>query len=467
MTRRILQLAVFTIVLNTNAEDTTPQYSSILIPNVPHIQQKNDFCAEACATMVLQKLGENVDQDYIFDRAGVPATEARGLYASELAFALEQIGFDVGAIWTPHSDEADLDKAFSRLHGDLLSMIPSIVLMHTSKTNPDEHFRLVLGYDAVGDNVIYHEPADANGAYQTMPRTTFLELWSIQDEYQWGTIRIRMAPEELEYGDVSGTLTEADYAQHLMALNDRVPSELLIQVEKPFVLVSDCPAEEVMDYSGRIVNQVVALLKKDFFLNDPEQIIDIWLLRDSESYRFHSIQQFGIDPQTPYGFYSPAHHSLVLDISTGGGTLVHEMVHPFIAANFRECPVWFNEGLASLYERPSQVNGHLVGMPNWRLNGLQNAILRGDTIALDRLLTISESTFYDDPSGIPYAQAKYIAYYLQQHGVLVDYYHAFYENRDSDPFGLETLVSLLNVNDLQMFQKEWESWILTLQSDGV
>ena len=112
MIRRILQLAVFTIVINTNAEDTTTQYCSILIPNVPHIVQKDDFCGEACAAMYLQKLGENMDQDYIFDRSGVPASEARGLYATELAFALEQIGFDVGPIWTPHSNELDLEKAF-------------------------------------------------------------------------------------------------------------------------------------------------------------------------------------------------------------------------------------------------------------------------------------------------------------------------------------------------------------------
>ena len=31
--------------------------------------------------------------------------------------------------------------------------------------------------------------------------------------------------------------------------------------------------------------------------------------------------------------------------------LVHEMVHPFMDADFPACPAWFNEGLASLYEQ--------------------------------------------------------------------------------------------------------------------
>lgn len=465
MIRRILQLAVFTIVLNTSAEDTTTQYSTIVISNVPHIEQKRDFCAEACAAMYLQKLGENMDQDYIFDRANVPATNARGLYASELASTLDEIGFDVGTIWTPHSSEADLEKAFSKLHGDLLSMIPSIVLMHTSKTNPDEHFRLVLGYDAAGDNVIYHEPAKADGAYQKMPRTTFLELWSIQDEYQWGTVRIRLAPGELEYGNATAELTEADYTQHLMELNDRVPDNFTITVEKPFVIVSDCPIDEVTDYSIRIVSQVVALLKKDFFLKDPDTIIDIWMLRDQKSYQFHTQQQFGIKAETPYGFYSPAHNSLILDISTGGGTLVHEMVHPFISTNFRNCPVWFNEALASLFERPTQSDGHLYGMLNWRLGGLQEAIQKKQMPTINNLFHLKEHQFYNDSSGIPYAQAKYIAFYLQQQGLLVDYYHAFYENRNQDPTGIKTLVSLLNITDINEFESNWKDWVLQLQSD--
>ena len=466
MIRRIFQLAVITIVLNTSAQAPTPRYSSIVIPNVPHIEQKKDFCAEACAAMVLQKLGEDVDQDYIFDRAGVPADEARGLYASELAYALEQIGFDVGNIWTPHFNETDQEKAFARLHGDLLSMIPSIVLMHTSKSNPDEHFRLVLGYDAVGDNVIYHEPSLKEGAYRTMSRSMFMELWAVQDEYQWGTVRIRLAPRALEYGNVETELTEADYAQHMMVLNERVPDDFIVMIEKPFVLVSDCPPAEVADYAVRIVHQVVTLLKKDFFLKDPNEIIDIWLLRDQDSYRRHSRRQFGIDPETPYGFYSPAHHSLILDISTGGGTLVHEIVHPFVAANFKDCPVWFNEGLASLYERPTVTNGRLYGLRNWRLPGLQDAIRREEIRAVDELFSMDEKRFYEDASGIPYAQSKYIAFYLQQRGLLVDYYHAFYENRKTDPLGMETLRAILHIEDLSEFQAEWQNWILKIDSES-
>ena len=51
-------------------------------------------------------------------------------------------------------------------------------------------------------------------------------------------------------------------------------------------------------------------------------------------------------------------------VATGGGTLVHEIVHPFMRANFPECPAWFNEGMGSLYEQCSEVNGRIAGLTN-------------------------------------------------------------------------------------------------------
>lgn len=65
--------------------------------------------------------------------------------------------------------------------------------------------------------------------------------------------------------------------------------------------------------------------------------------------RRHARELFDDAPGTPYGYYLPGHDAMIMNISTGGGTLVHEIVHPFMAANFPGSPTWFDEGLASLY----------------------------------------------------------------------------------------------------------------------
>ena len=61
-----------------------PQATSVLIPGVPHIRQKPDFCGEACVAMYLQKLGHEVVQRAFVGAADVHArTTAHRLEALE------------------------------------------------------------------------------------------------------------------------------------------------------------------------------------------------------------------------------------------------------------------------------------------------------------------------------------------------------------------------------------------------
>ena len=62
---------------------------------------------------------------------------------------------------------------------------------------------------------------------------------------------------------------------------------------------------------------------------------------------------------------------MIKNIATGGGTLVHEIVHPFMRANFPACPAWFSKGQASLYEQAAEKQGHINGKINWRFKGLE------------------------------------------------------------------------------------------------
>ena len=109
-----------------------------------------------------------------------------------------------------------------------------------------------------------------------------------------------------------------------------------------------------------------------------------------------------------------------MNIATGGGTLVHELVHPFIAASFPAVPAWFNEGLASLYEAVREEHGQMWGLPNWRLAGLQRAIRAGKLPSFAMMTGDSDARFYASSTG--YAQARYLCLYLQEKGLLHRYY---------------------------------------------
>jgi hypothetical protein len=167
-------------------------------------------------------------------------------------------------------------------------------------------------------------------------------------------------------------------------------------------------------------------------------------------------------PSTPYGFYSPCDHALIMNVSTGYGTLVHEMVHPLMEANFPAAPAWFDEGLASLFEQPSDAGGHLRGGTNWRLAGLQRAIEAGREEPLGALVATSRRGFYSDDSGLHYAEARYLLYYLQEKGLLVTFYRRFSAGGDGDPTGRAALEGVLGAR-LEAFEPTWKAFVLGLR----
>jgi hypothetical protein len=260
------------------------------------------------------------------------------------------------------------------------------------------------------------------------------------------------------------TRLPAGYAEHLKALKPKVPEGFTVVVQPPFVVIGDETPDRVHDRATGTVKWAVDKLKAAYFDFDPPEILDIWLFKDKASYEKHCRSIFKEEPTTPYGYFSDKDHALVMNIATGGGTLVHEIVHPFMAANFRQCPAWFNEGMGSLYEQSGESrDGRIVGRTNWRLAGLQEAIRKKQVPSFKKLCSTTAKQFYGEDRGTNYGQARYLCYYLQEQGLLRKFYREFHENSRKDPTGYETLKKILAQRDMDAFQKQWEAWVLTLR----
>jgi len=321
-----------------------------------------------------------------------------------------------------------------------------------------------------------------------MAREQLLKLWPLKyDEARWTLIRFRLHPGVIRNVHSTVRFDAADYAQHVMRLKRKVPDGFTIVLQEPFVVIGDESASTVRARARGTVKWAVDHLKKEYFAKDPNEILDIWLFKDKESYTKYTKEIFGDSPHTPFGYYSHKHRALIMNIDTGGGTLVHEIVHPFVASNFRECPAWFNEGLASLYEQCGEHRGRIWGRTNWRLAGLQEAIKPKEEEEADggateeaaekpyvapkpppfkKLMNTSTFAFYELDPGTNYSQARYLCYYLQQRGLLNKYYHQFCRNVRNDPSGYETLKAVLEIKDdahMDAFQDVWEAWILRLR----
>ncbi len=517
-------------------EGAADSLKSVMISDVPHVHQRPDFCGEACTEMYLSKLGKKMDQDFVFDQSGLDPLEGRGCYTRELSTALRRIGFDTGAVWhtvSARDPAPQLNALFRSVHNDLSNGVPSILCMHyDERPNSTEHFRLVLGYDAKKKEIIFHEPAEADGSHKRMKLSKLMSLWPLKyDSSEWTVIRFRLQPGRLISGQSSSALTNADFAQHILALKGklgnlknrqislkkqrekqietyneqerkrvlkaravaekrrleaiekgetpppsrpirfrptklkpRVVSDFQIVIQEPFVVVGDESLSQVSAHARGTIAWAVSRIKQDYFQKDPDHVITIWLFAGKTSYEQNVYDIFDSRPHTPFGYYSRTERALVMNIATGGGTLVHEIVHPFMAENFPKCPSWFNEGLASLYEQCADQNGHIWGQVNWRLRGLRESLKDEDyeMPSFEELCGTSTYEFYRSDPGTNYSQARYLCYYLQQKGLLVKYFHEFKRSVKDDPTGFKTLQRMVDEEDMEVFQEKWEKWVLEL-----
>jgi hypothetical protein len=262
--------------------------------------------------------------------------------------------------------------------------------------------------------------------------------------------------------------TDADFTRHVEQLKKKLPAkEFSIVIQRPFVVIGDESLEQLNNHAEHTIKWAVDKLKQDFFSKDPNEILDIWLFKDAASYEKNTLLLFGEKPTTPYGYYSPAHKALIMNIATGGGTLVHEIVHPFVEANFPACPPWLNEGLGSLYEQCGEVDGHIRGFTNWRLPGLQRAIEAGSVPSFKNLTAMDTNAFYNADKGTNYGQARYLCYYLQEKDLLIKFYQEFHTHQKEDPTGYQSLQKILGEGDMDLFKTKWEKYVSGLTTISI
>jgi len=125
------------------------------------------------------------------------------------------------------------------------------------------------------------------------------------------------------------------------------------RVEDYFFVASNDSMQKFVEYKTT-VTRVFRYLYEDYFTRKPEKPIRVYLFRDKSSYDTYCRATYDKPPSTPYGFYMSRERKMVMNISTGTGTLAHELVHPLLSEDFPGVPSWFNEGFASLFEQSGE-----------------------------------------------------------------------------------------------------------------
>lgn len=231
----------------------------------------------------------------------------------------------------------------------------------------------------------------------------------------------------------------------------------------PFIVAGNLAEAEVRGWLDGTILPASRAMARAYFRTPPDAPITILLFRDAASYDAACHRLFGEQGLSVYGYYRPVDRTVVLNLQTGGGTLVHELTHALIAFDFPRVPDWFNEGLASLHEqcriRPDERG--LEGKVNWRLPALRAALAEG---RLGSLAALVESPAFRGPEAERnYAQARYLCLFLERRGLLEPFYARFRAAHPHDPTGLATLRETFAPQAWEAVEAEYRAWLADLR----
>lgn len=247
------------------------------------------------------------------------------------------------------------------------------------------------------------------------------------------------------------------------ALKPRLGDDCTLIVRSPYVLAGDLTEKQLVEWHEATIAPASRAMAQQYFKAAPSEPITILLFSGEESYRRYAKHLFNDEGVTIYGYYRSEKRTLVMNIATGGGTLVHELTHALIDFDFPKVPDWFNEGLASLYEQCRfRENGvGIEGLPNWRLPALQEAIRRERLRPLEDLIAADD--FRGAEVGLNYAEARYFCLYLQDRGKLEDFYRRFKADHATDPHGSAAALAVSGAADWKSLNREYREFVLSLK----
>jgi hypothetical protein len=257
-------------------------------------------------------------------------------------------------------------------------------------------------------------------------------------------------------------------------LRKQLDDTFAVIVKPPFVIAGNMSADDVQAHAQGSVLSPADAMWKSYFKHKPDKVITVLLFTDQGVappkddkavgyvYRKWARQLFNDTDVSYYGYYKPDKRTMVMNIDTGGGTLVHELTHALIVYDFANVPDWFNEGMGSLHEQCNISKDEVIGLENWRLPALQKAIQADKLRSLRDL--ISQDNFRDKRiEGMNYAHARYFVMYMQHKGLLKDFYVYLRDHYDKDPEGAAVAgVEKLFKEKVEKVEKDYIAYVKTL-----
>lgn len=246
--------------------------------------------------------------------------------------------------------------------------------------------------------------------------------------------------------------TAQDLAVHLDAHTS-------VLIRPPYVIAGDM-SEELLDQLYRdVVRPTERALTVSFFDTRPTEPITIVAFSAEAAFRDFAQRVDRRRPDSYYGYYLRSPRRIVVNVSTGAGTLAHELTHALAHFDFPNMPEWFDEGLASLFEQSefSESGLRLTGADNWRVHHVLRALHEN---RLRSFQNLTEQGLRTDFQAIDYAQARYLCLYLQDLQLLEPFYRKLRSRSELDPTGWLTMLELLGQETPSEVDADFRRWVV-------
>lgn len=276
-------------------------------------------------------------------------------------------------------------------------------------------------------------------------------------------LEMRAVPSPAAKPEVDAASLHATCQETAERLAEQLGPDCHVIVRAPFVIGGDYDEAELAGHHDRTIGPAARAMAHAYYSTPPSKPITVLLFSGEQSYNRYARQLYGEEGISVYGYYKPHLRTLVMNLGTGSGTLVHELTHALVDFDFPQIPAWFNEGLASLHEqchiRPDETG--IDGLVNWRLESLQKALATNKLRTLASL--IGDNDFRGAGMSLNYAQARYFCLYLQERGLLETFYRRFRENHARDPLGLQTVAALFPNQTWEALDADFRKWAKELK----
>ncbi len=214
---------------------------------------------------------------------------------------------------------------------------------------------------------------------------------------------------------------------------------------KYFVIFSDLGENLTYSLVDNDIRNTIECMKNNYSETLPGELTPIIIFKDFDRYKQFVLSNYDIPENdvSPYGFYKISKNVIVIRYVSWKGSLMHEITHRFLRSDFPDIPSWFDEGFAAFHEKSSFKNGVLQGEFSWRIISIRRAFDENKYTGLKTLMGTNDEELYGKRSTFYYAQARYLLMYLQERGLLDDYYTLFKSTYHKDETGITQLEKTL------------------------